>query len=142
LKCQLGENRNKAPLDDFWGILKDSSATYTDLDFTPDNTSLVWSNLNESSGLTDEPPNWERANTAFPGSSLFGDGISPDDIRQGGLKNSWFLAAASGVAEVPGRMEKVFVNKVNPLNSQGIYGVNFYTLGMPHTVIVDDYLPL
>ena len=24
----------------------------------------------------------------------------------------------------------------------GIYAVNFYTLGVPHTVIVDDYLPL
>ena len=39
-------------------------------------------------------------------------------------------------------MEKVFLNNVSPLNSQGIYGVNFYALGMPHTVIVDDYLPL
>ena len=28
------------------------------------------------------------------------------------------------------------------MNANGIYGVNFYTLGVPHTVIVDDYLPL
>ena len=26
--------------------------------------------------------------------------------------------------------------------NQGIYAVNIFTLGVPHTVIVDDYLPL
>ena len=37
-------------------------------------------------------------------------------------------------------MEKVFLNKET--NANGIYGVDFYTLGVPHTVIVDDLLPL
>ena len=27
------------------------------------------------------------------------------------------------------------------MNDAGIYGVNFYTLGVPHTVLVDDWLP-
>ena len=44
------------------------------------------------------------------------------------------------MAEVPGRLEKVFLNKENKLNDAGIYAVNLYTLGVPHTVIVDDYL--
>ena len=39
-------------------------------------------------------------------------------------------------------MEKVFLNNDSELNKAGIYGVNLYTLGVPHTVIVDDYLPL
>ena len=39
-------------------------------------------------------------------------------------------------------MEKVFLNEENGLNAAGIYAVNFYTLGIPHTVVVDDYLPL
>jgi len=39
-------------------------------------------------------------------------------------------------------MEKIFLNKTKDLNPQGVYGVNFWTLGIPHTVIVDDYLPL
>ena len=39
-------------------------------------------------------------------------------------------------------MEKVFLNEDNGLNAAGIYAVNFYTLGIPHTVVVDDYLPL
>ena len=37
-------------------------------------------------------------------------------------------------------MESVFLN--DQVSANGIYGVNFYTLGVPHTVIVDDYLPL
>ena len=37
-------------------------------------------------------------------------------------------------------MESIFLN--NKLNANGIYGVNMYALGIPHTVIVDDYLPL
>jgi hypothetical protein len=39
-------------------------------------------------------------------------------------------------------MEKVFLNKDKELNAQGIYGVNMYNLGVPMTVIVDDFLPL
>jgi len=30
---------------------------------------------------------------------------------QGSIGNCWFMAAASAVAEVPGRMEKAFGNK-------------------------------
>ena len=39
-------------------------------------------------------------------------------------------------------MESIFLNNKNELSPNGIYGVNFYTLGVPHTIIVDDYLPL
>ena len=51
------------------------------------------------------------------------------------------MSGASVLAEVPGRLEKVFLND-NTISASGIYGVNFYTLGMPHTVLVDDWLPL
>ena len=56
------------------------------------------------------------------------------------MGNCWFISAASAVAEEKGRLESVFLNK--EVNANGIYAVNFYTLGVPHTVIVDDYLPL
>ena len=75
--------------------------------------------------------------------SLFGsNGVTPEDIRQGAVGNCWLMGGASAVAEVPGRMENVFLNNGNCLSEQGIYGVNIYTLGVPHTIIVDDYLPL
>ena len=52
------------------------------------------------------------------------------------------MSAASALAEIPGRIERIFLNNDNKVNEHGIYGVNFYTLGIKHTVIVDDYLPL
>ena len=79
----------------------------------------------------------------YKGYSLFGsNGSSPNDIRQGSLNNDWFLSAASALAEFPGRIEKIFQNSGSDLNANGIYAINLYTLGVPHTVIIDDYLPL
>ena len=52
------------------------------------------------------------------------------------------MSVASGLAEVPGRVEEMFLNPDSELNEAGIYAVNLYALGVPHTVIVDDYLPL
>lgn len=46
------------------------------------------------------------------------------------------------MAQIPGSVEKMFLNPSNQLSPNGIYGVNFYSLGVPLTVIVDDYLPL
>lgn len=36
----------------------------------------------------------------------------------------------------------MFLNTENKLNDAGIYAVNLYALGVPHTVIVDDMLPM
>ena len=45
------------------------------------------------------------------------------------------------LAEVPGRLEKLLVDQSNELNANGIYAFNLYALGMPTSVIIDDYLP-
>ena len=63
-------------------------------------------------------------------------------MRQGSIGNCWFISAASALSEVPGRVENVFLNAKNEISKNGIYAVNLYTLGVPHTVVVDDYLPL
>ena len=39
-------------------------------------------------------------------------------------------------------MEKVFLNIDNTMSANGIYGVNLFTLGVPHTIIVDDFIPV
>ena len=39
-------------------------------------------------------------------------------------------------------MEKIFLNANNEISATGIYALQFYTLGIPHTVVVDDWLPL
>lgn len=52
------------------------------------------------------------------------------------------MAAASALAEKPKRLEMLFHGQSEFLNDKGIYAVNLFTLGVKHTVIVDDYLPL
>ena len=71
---------------------------------------------------------------------MFGDGISYDDINQGALGNCWALSAASAVAEKPERMMAQFINTENVQNKAGIYGMNMYALGVPTSVVIDDYL--
>jgi len=66
--------------------------------------------------------------------------VTPADVRQGSVGNCWFLSAIAALSEEPGRIESVFVTKEKSPN--GIYAVNFYTLGVPHTIIIDDYLPI
>lgn len=60
-------------------------------------------------------------------------------MRQGYLGNCWFISAAAALAEVPQRVENLFVN--DAVNDEGIYALQFYTLGHPHHVVIDDYLP-
>ena len=50
------------------------------------------------------------------------------------------MAAISAVAEYPERIEDLFLN--DEASALGKYCVNIYSLGVPHTVCVDDYLPM
>lgn len=141
--CMTSANRYKAPLEDFWAIFN-GNEQYTDKDFTTDASSILWTDHGETH-LSDLVPNieWVRASVAFPGHTLWGsEGVTPDDIDQSALGNCYWLAAAASLAEVPGRIEAIFLSKDNAQSPNGIYAVNLHPFGMPHTVIVDDYLPL
>lgn len=86
---------------------------------------------------------WIRASTQFSENKFWGNkGITTMDVRQGAVGNCWFMAASSALAEVPNRLERIFLKSSGSLSPNGIYGINLYTLGVPHTVIVDDYIPL
>ena len=50
------------------------------------------------------------------------------------------MASCIAVAEYPGRIEKVFLNKGK--SAAGVYSVQFYALNVPITITVDDYLPV
>ena len=144
--CHSTADRAKMQSPDFnqWRF---GGYRFVDMEFTHDNDALAWKDLHEA-GVEDLDMSiiqWERAYSLFAskGKKLSGaDGMTPDDINQGALGNCWFLSGASAVAEENGRMEKVFLNKDKDLNAQGVYGVNLYNLGVPQTVMVDDYLPL
>ena len=51
------------------------------------------------------------------------------------------MAAIALLTDIPGAVESVFLNNQNELSKVGIYGVNVYALGVPHTIIVDDWMP-
>ena len=138
--CQSLHDLRTADVEDFWS-LKNGTSKWTDPVFGPNEESLYWADLGETNPRWGSVT-WSRAQDAFPGKSLFGAGASLDDVNQGAIGNCWFMAAASGVAEKEDRLQKMFLNTDDSLEANGVYGVNFYTLGVPHTVVVDDYLPM
>lgn len=50
------------------------------------------------------------------------------------------MAAISALAEHPERVDKIMIS--NDFEPAGIYAMNFYSLGVPFTQIVDDYVPV
>ena len=46
----------------------------------------------------------------------------------------------SALAEKPERVWKLFGTK--KMNSAGIYSINMYDLGVPVSVVIDDYIPV
>ena len=50
------------------------------------------------------------------------------------------MASLTALAEDPERIKKLFLNK--EASSAGVYAVQFYALGVPITITVDDFLPV
>ena len=46
------------------------------------------------------------------------------------------------MAEKPKRVENLFLNTSNEIEAKGLYGIKTYALGVPHTILVDDFLPM
>ena len=73
--------------------------------------------------------------------SLFGSkGVTMRDISQGQIGNCWWMASCIAVAEYPGRIEKVFLNRGK--SSAGAYSLQLWALNAPITITVDDTLPV
>lgn len=65
--------------------------------------------------------------------------VAPNDIVQGGLGDCWLMSSTASYAEVPTRIKNVFLTE--ELNQKGVYAVQFYVLGSPVIVTIDDFLP-
>ena len=50
------------------------------------------------------------------------------------------MAACIAIAEYPGRVEEIFLNK--GASGAGVYALQFWALGAPITITVDDQLPV
>ena len=119
-----------------------ASNPWVDTSFPADKTSLVWADAAETWDSAADVEVWKRIKDVYGDGtySLFGsNGVTPKDIYQGSIGNCWFMSAISAIAEKPNRVESMFVNK--QIEPTGVYGVNLYALGVPHTVLVDDFIP-
>ena len=82
---------------------------------------------------------WKRIGDFWSNRTLWGpSGVLPGDVAQGDLGNCWLMAALSGYAEYPSRIHDLFHNTEK--NPSGLYGVNIYSLGVPTTIWIDDYI--
>ena len=120
---------------------------YSDVNF-PWNDALYWKDAGEVGGDMAQVEgfiDWMRiSDDNFPEVTMWGpngkSSVNPQDINQGYIGNCWIMAAISAIAEVPGRVDSVFVN--DEISEAGIYAVQMYTLGVPFTQIVDDWMPM
>ena len=86
---------------------------------------------------------WRRIRDVFADTfySIWGSNeINVEDAIQGQLGNCWLIVAAMSLAENPARIQDIF--QIKKKNSVGVYSSKMYLLGMPVSVIIDDYLPI
>lgn len=91
---------------------------------------------NYESGIISGDYKFERINDIYPQSTLFGEGVSWNDVVQGSVGNCYFLASIAAIAEHPNVIKKVFLT--DQVNSAGIYAFRMYIRGKPWVVTIDD----
>ena len=85
---------------------------------------------------------WKRPTDLEKSPSLWGrKGAIPDGVKQGSLNDCWVLATGAALAEKPERLMKIFSN-IKDYPANGAFKLNFYAMGRPISVVVDDYLPM
>ena len=117
---------------------------HTDINF-PTEDAIAWKEFGESGYLDTANITWKRiSDPTFPSHKFWGDdgtdSISVEDIRQGGIGNCWLMAAISALAEDPARVDKIMIS--DDIEPAGIYAMNMYSLGIPFTQIIDDWMPM
>ena len=81
---------------------------------------------------------WLRTTEVFKNAKLF-KGVDIDDVVQNNLGSCYYIAAITGVSEVPNRITKLFL--VDKENRYGCYAVNLYICGSYRTIVLDDFFP-
>lgn len=66
--------------------------------------------------------------------------IGINDTIQGYLGDCWLLAMIASIAEFPDRIFNMFDTK--SYNGKGVYSIKMYEMGVPISVIIDDFLPI
>lgn len=86
---------------------------------------------------SDRPTASSTANYKLISGSLFQNGVSPDDVKQGYLGDCYYLATLSSIAqEKPNYIQNMFID-----NGDNTFTVRFFNNGVANYVTVDRYLP-
>ena len=67
------------------------------------------------------------------------DNIEASDIKQGKVGNCYFMSSLSAVTVYPHLLAQLF--NIRKVNKYGIYSVNFFVLGAPKEIVIDDLFP-
>ena len=70
---------------------------------------------------------------------VFANKVEPNDIKQGGLGDCYFLSVLSCTAEKGYRIRRIFIS--NKVVKEGIYAVKMTKNGASVVVIIDDHIP-
>ena len=62
-----------------------------------------------------------------------------EDSSQGRLGDCWLISVMSEIARNSDRVKGIFATK--HFSRAGVYAFNLFHMGMPATVIIDDFLP-
>jgi len=108
-----------------------TSQKFTDSDFYPDPAASIGGNYTKYT--------FRRASEVLDQVAVFQDGIQPTDIKQGILKDSYFLSALSALAEQPALIERLFLTE--EANNAGLYAVWICDNGTWKPILLDDYIP-
>ena len=71
---------------------------------------------------------------------LFQGIIEPNDIKQGQLGDCYFLSSLAALAEIPVRIERIFLQKER--HQTGAYGLAMCKNGVRQAVLVDNHIPV
>jgi len=143
----------------YWVLFGCCHDYYTDVDFPPCEKSLggvsgdsargsagssdaevVWVRAGHFSleNVNDKPPHPKKYATTM---NLFEGEVEACDIKQGTLGDCWLLAAMSTLAEHPGMIPNLFVDR--ELSPRGKYKVRLYDVKIDEWTIItiDDFVP-
>lgn len=68
------------------------------------------------------------------------ESIQINDTLQGFLGDCWVLSMVAAIAEFPKRIWNIF--ETHEYNSAGVYSLRLYDMGVPVSIVIDDFLPI
>ncbi|EPY40346.1 calpain-like cysteine peptidase [Angomonas deanei] len=120
---------------------------FVDFAFPPDQKSLQIGSLLKIKVLPWERPSMYLSDANAKQCRLFRNGVSPINIDEGDLGDTWLVGSMAVLAEFPDKIRDIFrhpesVEQGKNERACGIYRVTLNKNGWWTNVIVDDYLPV